>query len=29
MAQTRDISLDGWNIVRADEADWVPDRLRR
>jgi quercetin dioxygenase-like cupin family protein len=24
MGQTRDISLDGWNIVGADEADWVP-----
>jgi quercetin dioxygenase-like cupin family protein len=24
MAQTRDISFEGWNIVRADETDWVP-----
>lgn len=24
MDQTQDISLEGWNIVRADEADWVP-----
>lgn len=23
MDQTQDISLEGWNIVRAD-ADWVP-----
>src|SRR5262249_57751423 len=24
MDQTRDISLDGWDIVRADESDWMP-----
>lgn len=24
MDQTRDISLDGWDIVRADETDWMP-----
>lgn len=24
MDQTRDISLAGWDIVRNDEADWMP-----
>ena len=24
MDQTQDISLEGWNVVRTDEADWVP-----
>jgi quercetin dioxygenase-like cupin family protein len=24
MDQTRDISLSGWDIVRNDEADWMP-----
>jgi quercetin dioxygenase-like cupin family protein len=24
MDQTRDISLEGWDIVRADETDWMP-----
>ena len=24
MDQTQDVSLDGWNIVRADDAEWVP-----
>ncbi|HEY4397403.1 MAG TPA: cupin domain-containing protein [Acidimicrobiia bacterium] len=24
MDQTQDISLEGWNIVRADDTEWVP-----
>jgi quercetin dioxygenase-like cupin family protein len=24
MDQAQDISLEGWNIVRAEDADWVP-----
>jgi quercetin dioxygenase-like cupin family protein len=24
MDQTQDVSLEGWNIVGADEAEWVP-----
>ena len=24
MGETRDVSLDGWNIVRADDTEWMP-----
>jgi anti-sigma factor ChrR (cupin superfamily) len=24
MDQTQDVSLEGWDIVRADDAEWVP-----
>lgn len=24
MGETRDVSLEGWNIVRADDTEWMP-----